>query len=82
MEMEFRHGIGLVFAPGPHGWRHVGHLTSGMGSDGSFTTDPDEFEEYYDFFNGGGVHPGHDLNPYTGEPYETQLVPVGITRDA
>jgi hypothetical protein len=50
---------------------------AGMGSDGSFTTDPEDFDEFYDFFNGGGVHPGHELNPFTGEPYEPQFVHRG-----
>jgi hypothetical protein len=48
-----------------------------MGSDGSFATDVADFEEYYDFFEGGGIHPGHPINPYTGEPYEPQIVPRG-----
>jgi hypothetical protein len=39
---------------------------------------PHTFEEYqafYDMFNGGVHDPGHDINPVTGEPYEVQMVP-------
>ncbi len=38
---------------------------------------PETFEEYqafYDFTNGGDSSTGYDLNPATGQPYETQLV--------
>ena len=48
-----------------------------MGSDGSFPLDPEDFESFYNFFDGGGQHPGHELNPITGEPYEPQMVPRG-----
>lgn len=48
-----------------------------MGSDGSFVTEPGNFAEFYNFFEGGGLHPGHEVNPYTGEPYEPQFVPRG-----
>lgn len=47
------------------------------GTNGSFVTDPNEFEDYYNFFEGGGNPTGHDLNPITGEPYEAQWVPRG-----
>ncbi|MGB2385476.1 MAG: DUF6851 domain-containing protein, partial [Flavobacteriales bacterium] len=30
-----------------------------MGSDGSFVTDVEDFEGFYDFFEGGGIHVGH-----------------------
>jgi hypothetical protein len=39
---------------------------------------PHTFEEYqafYDMFNGGVYDPGHDINPVTGQPYEVQMVP-------
>ncbi len=39
---------------------------------------PTTFEEYttfYDFENGGDASIGHDVNPFTGQPYETQMVP-------
>jgi len=38
---------------------------------------PETFEEYkafYDFENGGDIGTGHLLNPFTNQPYESQLV--------
>ncbi|MCI5083751.1 MAG: T9SS type A sorting domain-containing protein, partial [Saprospiraceae bacterium] len=32
---------------------------------------------FYNIFNGGDASAGHDINPYTGEPYEPQMVPRG-----
>lgn len=39
--------------------------------------DPDDWREFYDLENGGDWGPGHTVNPYTGEPYEPQIVPRG-----
>jgi hypothetical protein len=36
--------------------------------------DPDEYESYYDFENGGDWGTGHALNPHTGQPYSPQIV--------
>jgi hypothetical protein len=46
---------------------------------GNYNSDdfPETFEEYkafYNFEDGGDASTGHDLNPYTGEPYEEQFV--------
>lgn len=42
---------------------------------------PSSFEDYssfYDFFNGGTLsNPGHDINPYTNDPYASNMVPRG-----
>ncbi|GJM34053.1 MAG: hypothetical protein DHS20C18_30540 [Saprospiraceae bacterium] len=41
---------------------------------------PETFEEtqaFYDLENGGDASIGRDLNPYTGAPYEPQMVPRG-----
>tara|TARA_R110002049_G_scaffold1130_23_gene8388 strand:+ start:14233 stop:18267 length:4035 start_codon:yes stop_codon:yes gene_type:complete len=41
---------------------------------------PNSFEEYPNFYNfeeGGDPSNGHDINPITNEPYETQIVPRG-----
>ena len=37
----------------------------------------EEYQEFYDFFNGGDNGKGHVLNPHTGKPYKSQLVPRG-----
>ncbi len=39
-----------------------------------FPTKFDTYKDFYDFSNGGAFSNGHDLNPFTGMPYETQLV--------
>jgi hypothetical protein len=33
-----------------------------------------EYEEFYDFFDGGDPGQGYDLNPVTGQPYEPQMI--------
>lgn len=35
-----------------------------------------EYEDFYDFLEGGDSGRGHALNPRTGEPYEPQMVPL------
>jgi len=43
----------------------------------SETPDVDEYEEYFDYFEGGDWSQGYEVNPVTGEPYEEQIVPRG-----
>lgn len=41
---------------------------------------PTSFEDYSNFYNyidGGDIGKGHNLNPYTNSPYNTQMVPRG-----
>jgi hypothetical protein len=35
----------------------------------------EDFQTFYNLFEGGVNDPGHTINPYTGQPYEQQLVP-------
>jgi len=37
----------------------------------------EDYKIYYDFYNGGDLGSGHDLNPVTGLPYERNMVPRG-----
>ncbi|MFT6336730.1 MAG: hypothetical protein ACJATI_003491, partial [Halioglobus sp.] len=39
--------------------------------------DEDQYYNYYNYFEGGDPSMGHELNPITGQPYESQLVPRG-----
>ncbi|MEE2662544.1 MAG: vanadium-dependent haloperoxidase [Myxococcota bacterium] len=39
--------------------------------------DPNDFQSFYDFSNGGDWGTGHASNPITGLPYTPQLVPRG-----
>ena len=42
-----------------------------------FPTSYEDYPDFYDFFEGGDVSNGHALNPVTGSPYETNMVPRG-----
>jgi len=37
----------------------------------------EDYKIYYDFYDGGDLGRGHDLNPATGMPYEPNIVPRG-----
>lgn len=43
----------------------------------SFPTDFKDYEDFYDLENGGDRSPGHPINPKTGKPYASQMVPRG-----
>ena len=40
-------------------------------------TDPEDFPEFYNYFDGGDASQGYPVNPVTGEVYEEQWVPRG-----
>ncbi len=48
-----------------------------FGNNRAYPGDPDEYKDFYDYFNGGDTGTGYDLNPVTGVPYEPQVVPRG-----
>jgi len=48
-----------------------------IGNIDSYPDDYGDYDEFYDFINGGDASKGHDLNPYTNRPYEEQIVPRG-----
>ncbi len=37
----------------------------------------EQYKQYYDFYDGGDMGTGHDINPVTGEAYVPQIVPRG-----
>lgn len=37
----------------------------------------EDYRSFYDLLEGGETSPGHAVNPYTGQPYEPQIVPRG-----
>lgn len=51
--------------------------TRGNISRNKFPTTPDGYKEFYHLFTGSSVSKGHEKNPYTGLPYEEQIVPLG-----
>ncbi len=48
-----------------------------IGNNQSLPQSSDEYASFYDLVNGGDSSQGHSLNPFTGEPYEPQIVPRG-----
>ncbi len=43
----------------------------------TFPTDYADYQNFYNFFEGGANSNGHALNPITGNPYEINMVPRG-----
>ncbi|WP_369996560.1 FG-GAP-like repeat-containing protein [Winogradskyella sp.] len=43
----------------------------------TFPTSYTDYPTFYNFFDGGAIGNGHDLNPVTGNPYEVNMVPRG-----
>ena len=43
----------------------------------TFPTDYTDYPNFYNFFEGGSISNGHTINPITGNPYETNMVPRG-----
>ncbi|MHC5115057.1 MAG: vanadium-dependent haloperoxidase [Planctomycetota bacterium] len=43
----------------------------------ALATGPSEYEQYYDWTNGGDWGTGYAVNPVTGQPYTPQIVPRG-----
>ena len=48
-----------------------------IGNIEEFPRTAEDYRSFYDSLDGGDPSPGHDLNPYTNEPYEPQIVPRG-----
>ena len=40
----------------------------------NFTDSFSDYQNFYDFYNGGDASTGHNMNPITGNPYQPQLV--------
>ncbi len=50
---------------------------AGSGNVLRYPTSGEEYDAFFDFFNGGDGGLGYAINPVTGAPYERQLVPRG-----
>ena len=48
-----------------------------IGNTTALPEDPAAMRDFYDALEGGSTDRGHAVNPYTGEPYESQWVPRG-----
>ncbi|NNF85581.1 MAG: T9SS type A sorting domain-containing protein, partial [Winogradskyella sp.] len=42
-----------------------------------YPTDFLDYPEFYNYFEGGDISTGHNLNPITGQPYQPNIVPRG-----
>ena len=80
---EYRHGFSMVAV-----WS--GHLDTDLeaaidispASLGNFDLstaplNPEDFDQFYKFLEGGDPSMGHDKNPFTDQPYESQVVKMG-----
>ena len=43
----------------------------------SYPTDVSEYNSFYDYYNGGDIGPGYNVNPVTNLPYDHNIVPRG-----
>ncbi|MEM8584288.1 MAG: FG-GAP-like repeat-containing protein, partial [Bacteroidota bacterium] len=50
---------------------------AGIGNVNTFPTDIADFNDFYDQLDGGAANSGHSLNPITGQPYSSNMVPRG-----
>jgi len=48
-----------------------------IGNTSNFPTNLSQYDQFYDFANGGDPGQGHAVNPVTGQPYAPQVVPRG-----
>ena len=78
---HYKWGFGLVVAWAAHLDPSDGVMwdisPAGQGNIGRLPLSVDEYDDFYDFQDGGDRSPGHDLNPATGQPYTPQMVPRG-----
>jgi len=58
-------------------WWDISPASIGNTSLRDMPTSFDEYERFYDLFNGGYNNVGHQINPYTGKSYEPQIVKRG-----
>ncbi len=48
-----------------------------IGNTGEISGGYEAYQEFYNLYGGGDPSQGHNINPITGQPYETQIVPRG-----
>ncbi|NNE14780.1 MAG: hypothetical protein HKN51_07370 [Saprospiraceae bacterium] len=48
-----------------------------IGNVNELPTDFTDYPDFYNYIDGGDIGEGHEINPYTGEPYEPNMVPRG-----
>ena len=43
----------------------------------NFPENYNQYPDFYNFFNGGDISPGHEVNPITNQAYQEQIIPRG-----
>lgn len=76
---EYKWGFSMVSIWGAHlGSEELIDISpANFGNNSSYPTDVTEYEAFYNYLEGGDIGSGHDINPYTGEPYEPNMVSLG-----
>jgi hypothetical protein len=78
---EYKWGFSMVSVWGSHLDPDDGVMwdisPASIGNIDEFPTTFEDFENFYEYLNGGDIGAGHPTNPRTGLPYETQMVPRG-----
>lgn len=78
---HYKHGFSLVSAWSSHLDPSDGVMIdispAGIGNIAQYPSTIEEYDQFYDYFNGGDPGRGHTANPVTGASYVRQLVPRG-----
>ncbi len=78
---QYKWGFALVAAWAAYLDPHDGVMwdisPASIGNVQDYPTTIAGLQDFYDLENGGDPGQGYDINPYTGEPYEPQIVPRG-----
>ncbi len=81
LESEYKWGFSMVSVWAAHLDPQVGPnidiSPASIGNNTAFPTDFADYDQFYDFLNGGDQSQGWSINPRTGAPYEPQMVPLG-----
>ena len=48
-----------------------------IGNIKNYPSSLDSYEEFYNFFEGGDIGTGYEINPFTNKPYDEQIIPRG-----
>ena len=72
----FKWGFSMVSIWGAHlGDESLVDISPGnFGNTGQLPTSFEDYDNFYNYLEGGDIGEGHELNPHTGLPYESNLV--------
>ena len=85
LDSLFKSSFSMVSIWGSHLDKDDGILwdisPSSIGNLESYPENILEFHSLYDYFNGGDASTGFDINPFTNQKYEEQIVPREIIQE-